>query len=64
MNNFWGWLYKTAFDFDGKIYKETNGLAMCLPLGTSLANAFSCFHEQIWLNDFPEDLSLYITEDM
>ena len=25
------------------------------PLGPSLANAFLCFHEQIWLNDCPED---------
>ena len=25
------------------------------PLGPSIANAFLCFHEQIWVNDFPED---------
>ena len=25
------------------------------PLGPSLANAFLCFHEQIWLNDCLED---------
>ena len=31
---------------------------MGLPLGPSLANAFSCFHEQIWLNDCPEDFKL------
>ena len=30
-------------------------VAMGSPLGPSLANAFSCFHEQIWLNDCPED---------
>ena len=24
------------------------------PLGPSLANAFLCFHEKIWLNDCPE----------
>ena len=28
---------------------------MGLPLGPSLANAFLCSHEQIWLNDYPED---------
>ena len=31
---------------------------MGLPLGPSLANAFLCFHEQIWLNDCPEDFKL------
>ena len=31
------------------------GVAMASPLGPSLANAFLCFHEQIWLNDCPED---------
>ena len=28
---------------------------MLFALGPSLANAFSCFHEQIWLNDCPEN---------
>ena len=42
-------------NFDGKIYKQTDGVAMGSPLGPSLANAFLCFHEQIWLNDCPED---------
>ena len=28
---------------------------MGLPLGPSLANAFLCFHEQMWLNDCAED---------
>ena len=28
---------------------------MCSPLSPSLANAFLCFHEQIWLNDCIED---------
>ena len=27
---------------------------MSSPLGPRLANAFLCFHEQIWLNDCPE----------
>ena len=34
------------------------------PLGPTLANAFLCFHEQIWLNECPEELNLYTTEDM
>ena len=33
-------------------------------LGPTLANAFLCFHEQIWLNECPEELNLYATEDM
>ena len=48
-------LQNNFFNFDGKIYKQTGGVAMCSPLGPSLANAFLCFHEQIWLNDTPED---------
>ena len=43
------------FNFDGKIYKQTDGVAMGSLLGPSLANAFFCFHEQIWLDDCPED---------
>ena len=48
-------LQNNLFNFDGKIYKQTDGVAMGSLLGPSLANAFLCFHEQIWLNDCPED---------
>ena len=48
-------LQNNFFNFDGKIYKQTDGVAMGSLLGPSLANAFLCFHEQIWLNDCPED---------
>ena len=48
-------LQNNFFNFDGKIYKQTDGVAMGSPLGPSLANAFLCFHKQIWLNDCPED---------
>ena len=44
-------LQNNFFHFDGKIYKQTLGS----PLGSSLANAFLSFHEQIRLNDCPED---------
>ena len=44
-------LQNNFFNFDGKIYKQTDGVAMGSPLGPSLANAFLCFHEQVWLND-------------
>ena len=40
-------LKNNFFNIDGKIYKQTDGVAMGLPLGPSLANAFLCFHEQI-----------------
>ena len=49
-------LQNNFFNFDRKIYKQTDGVVMGSPfMGPSLANAFLCFHEQIWLNDFPED---------
>ena len=48
-------LQKNFFNFDGKIYKQTDGASMNSPFGPSLANAYLCFNEQIWLNDCPED---------
>ena len=48
-------LQNNFFNFDGKIYKQTDGVAMVSLLDPGLANAFSCFHEQVWLNDCPED---------
>ena len=48
-------LQNNFFNFDGKICKQTDGVAMGSPLSPSLANAFLCFHEQIWLNDCSED---------
>ena len=50
-------LQNNFFNFDGKIYKQTDGIAMGSPFSPSLANAFLCFHEQIWLNDCPEDFN-------
>ena len=40
-------LQNNFFNFDGKIYKQTGGVAVGSPFGSSLANAFLCFHEQI-----------------
>ena len=48
-------LQNNFFNFDGKIYKQTDGVAMGSQLSPSLANAFLCFQEQIWLNYCPED---------
>ena len=44
-------LRNNFFNFEGKIYKQIDGVAMGSPLGPMLANAFLCFHEQIWLNE-------------
>ena len=54
-------LQSNFFNFDGKICKQTDGVAMGSPLGPSLANTFLCSHEQIWLNDYRR---YYITEDI
>ena len=48
-------LQNNFFNFGDKIYKQTDVVVMGSPLGPTLANAFLCFHEQIWLNDYPED---------
>ena len=43
-------LQNNFFNFEGKIYKQIDGVPMGSPLGPTLANAFLCFLEQIWLN--------------
>jgi len=42
------------FLFDGKVYQQTEGLGMGLPLGPTFANIFMCFHEKTWLENCPE----------
>ena len=44
-------LQNNFFNFDGKMYKQTGEVAT----GLTLANVFLCIHEQICLNDCPED---------
>ena len=39
------------FNFEGKIYKQIDEVAMRSSLGPTLANVFLCLHEQIWLNE-------------
>ena len=48
-------LQNNFFNFKGKTYKQIDGVAMRSPLGPTLANAFLCFHEQIWLNYCPDE---------
>ena len=46
-------LKNNFFNFEGKIYKQIDGVAMRSPLGPTLGNAFLCFHEHIWFNECP-----------
>ena len=34
------------FQFNGDLYKQIDGIAMCSPLGSLLANTFMCFIEE------------------
>ena len=43
----------TYFLFDGKLYRQKDGLGMGLPLGPTFANVFLCKNESEWLNDCP-----------
>ena len=51
-------LQNNFFNFEVKIYKQIDGVAMGSPLCPTLANAFLCFHEQIWLNECPDEFKL------
>ena len=48
-------LQNNFFNFEGKIYKQIDGVTMEYPLGPILANVFLCFHEQIWFNECPDE---------
>ena len=43
------------FVFNGKLYKQLDGVAMGTPCGPTLANIFLCYHEKKWLQDCPID---------
>ena len=45
------------FIFDGKLYKQTEGLGMGLPLAPTFANIFLTHHERIWLEQCPQDFA-------
>ena len=36
------------FTFNGRIYQQIDGVAMCSPLGPLFANIFMFFHEKLW----------------
>ena len=44
-----------VFMFNNELYCQHEGLAMGSPLGASLANAFLCHQEKIWLDQCPPD---------
>ena len=48
-------LQNNLFNFEIKIYKQIDEVAMGSPLDPTLANAFLCFHQQIWLNECPDE---------
>ena len=43
----------SSFFLYNKLYKQIDGVAMGSPLGPTLANAFLCHYEKIWLNECP-----------
>ena len=43
------------FIFDGKYYRQKEGVAMGTPLGPTLANVFLCHFEEQWISDCPID---------
>ena len=43
------------FIFDGKLYKQIDGVAMGSPCGPTLANIFLCYYESIWLENCPSE---------
>ena len=46
---------ESSFIFDNILYKQIDGIAMGLPLGPSLANAFLCHYEKLWLDSCPPE---------
>ena len=45
----------SCFIFDGKCYKQKDGVAMDFPLGPTLANVFLCNFEIRWMSNCPID---------
>ena len=46
---------ESSFIFDNILYKQIGGVAMGSPLAPSLANAFLCHYEKLWLNSCPPE---------
>ena len=41
--------------FNYILYEQIEGLSMGQPLGPTFANIFMCFHEEMWLEQCPDD---------
>ena len=48
--------FESFFVFDGEYYIQVDGVAMGTPLGPTLANAFLCYYEKMWLRKCPEKI--------
>ena len=48
-------VYNTMFAFNGKYYKQKDGLGMGLPLSPTVANIFLCYHERKWIQECPAE---------
>ena len=44
---------ESSFVFDNKLYKQIDEVAMSSPVALTLANAFLCLYDKIWLNEHP-----------
>ena len=42
------------FKSDQKYYSQIDGVAMCYPLGTTLAKIFLCYRKTMWLKNCPK----------
>ena len=51
-------LQNNFFNFEGKISKQVDRVAMGSPVGPTLANAFLCFHEKVWLDECSDEFKL------
>ena len=50
---------ESHFIFNGKLYKQVDGVAMGSSLGPTLANAFLVHLEKYWLQNYPSDFKPY-----
>ena len=46
---------ESSLIFDNILYKQVDGVAMGSPLGPTLANAFLCHYEKLWLDSCPPE---------
>ena len=47
---------ETCFIFDGKLFKQCDGVSMGSPLGPLYANSFLSYHEKVWIKECPDEI--------